>query len=168
MGGQSNMKVLILSVLCAVALGAPAKFRVKKGFEGRIIGGTPAQPGAWPWQASLQNPMQGSHTCGGVVISPQVILTAAHCLQNGYVDVLLGATINIVGLDGELYPTSNGVMHEAYNPMMGHANDIALLLLAYPYNPGNPMIAPIRLHNHPWLSTSRDTSQDGEPPSPDN
>lgn len=45
----------------------------------RIVGGTEAANGAWPWQVSLQ--IQGQHVCGGSIIGRQWILSAAHCFQ---------------------------------------------------------------------------------------
>ena len=48
--------------------------------ESRIVGGTKARPGDWPWQAMLRSP-RGSSFCGGTLIAPQWVLTASHCVS---------------------------------------------------------------------------------------
>ena len=46
--------------------------------ESRIVGGTQTEVGRYPYMVSLVNVL-GKHVCGGALIAPQFILTAAHC-----------------------------------------------------------------------------------------
>lgn len=43
----------------------------------RIVGGTLATKNEWAWQVSMQ--WRGRHVCGGAIISPRWVITAAHC-----------------------------------------------------------------------------------------
>ena len=46
----------------------------------RIVGGTQASKGSWPWQIMLASP-GGSQFCGGSLIHEQWVLTASHCVE---------------------------------------------------------------------------------------
>lgn len=44
----------------------------------RVVNGENATPHSWPWQVSLR--VRGGHICGGSLIRPDWIVTAAHCV----------------------------------------------------------------------------------------
>jgi secreted trypsin-like serine protease len=46
-----------------------------------IVGGTATQIGTVPWQVSLQD--GNGHFCGGSIVTPTWIVTAAHCMGGG-------------------------------------------------------------------------------------
>ncbi|KXJ30165.1 Chymotrypsin-C [Exaiptasia diaphana] len=51
----------------------------------RVVAGDNAVPNSWPWQISLQRKSPYNswfHTCGGSLISPEYIVTAAHCVMS--------------------------------------------------------------------------------------
>jgi len=63
-----------------------------------VVGGSNAQHGDAPWQVSYQvyDMNQGAwrHQCGGSIVAPNLIATAAHCCegqQGKYMYVLAGA-----------------------------------------------------------------------------
>ena len=50
----------------------------------KIVWGTDAQPGSWPWQVLLDTKaFPGPVWCGGSILAPYWVVTAAHCFDNG-------------------------------------------------------------------------------------
>ena len=45
----------------------------------RVIAGQNATKGSWPWQILLR--YNGKEMCGGTLVSPNVVITAAHCID---------------------------------------------------------------------------------------
>ncbi|XP_028429791.1 transmembrane protease serine 2-like [Perca flavescens] len=99
----------------------------------RASGGQLASPGAWPWQVSLQ--LSGSHRCGGAIISPYWIVTAANCVamasSPGDWAVYAGIADPLGTLFNPAYSVSHSIAHEGFNSVTCR-NDIALMRLSKP------------------------------------
>ncbi|CAF0807953.1 unnamed protein product [Brachionus calyciflorus] len=104
-----------------------------KDSKGRIINGEIALPNSWPWMVSIRHISPGSktfyHTCGGSLISPNFVLTTAHCVLGRAIESL-SATIGSNYLDENnqtFYSFSEIFVHPDYEPVS--KGDIALLKL---------------------------------------
>lgn len=101
-----------------------------------IVGGSVANAGAQPWMAALlrrnSNPLVSQRKfCGGSLIAPAWVLTAAHCVDTakaGSIEVLVGRD-DLDGSGGSLHAVSRIVISPYYDEDNNVA-DIALLQLA--------------------------------------
>ncbi len=103
----------------------------------RIVGGSLTTT-VQPWVAALlQNGQQG---CGGSLIAPQWVVTAAHCVSGGAnpTQVRLGSLYRSSG--GQVISISQKIVHPGYSTSnINGGNDIALLKLASPVSGITPI-----------------------------
>ncbi|KAM9265696.1 transmembrane protease serine 9 [Morus bassanus] len=111
----------------------------------KIVGGSTAARGEWPWQVSLWL-RQKEHKCGAVLIADRWLLSAAHCFDI-YSDpkmwVAFLGTPFLSGIDGKMEKIFRIYKHPFYN-VYSLDYDVALLELNTPVKFSNT-IKPICL-----------------------
>jgi len=101
----------------------------------RIVGGTPVNDGDFPSFVFTA----GSGLCGGTLIHPDIVLSAAHCAGEFFDGVLIGGT-KIDGGSSTYIRVDEEVVHPDYDNSIEN-NDIMLIKLS------SPSTAPIQSLN---------------------
>ena len=124
-------------VLFALAMGLlPVEAQVKP----RIVGGTEAPRGRYPWMVSLAHrsvtDLYDAHFCGGVLVHPHWVLTAAHCIDEER-PTTLDVVVGVHNLQTDTAPSVRRIpvreiiIHPDYDPV-SFDSDLALVVLASP------------------------------------
>eukprot|EP00795_Rhopilema_esculentum_P002651 gene2651-850_t len=103
----------------------------------RIVGGTAAKPGDWPWIVTFDykyNTGNPGHQCGGTLITDEWILSAAHCFYDDKDKSNYWLTIGEHDLKTDSgheqkIPIADLIFHPDYNPS-NYDNDLALVKLS--------------------------------------
>ncbi|XP_050717480.1 trypsin-1-like isoform X3 [Eriocheir sinensis] len=140
MAGWYTLTLALLSVLIPSYAIPPRPLNSRWSTTSRIVGGQEAAKGQLPYQVSFQEKILGVwfHFCGGVVIAPNFVMTAAHCVEGGDFTSPRGLRVVTGGLDLEASEASEQVAdinfiieHPFYNQIT-FENDVALLRLETP------------------------------------
>lgn len=142
------------SKILPAALGLVAGLMACAGLHAqnsKIIGGTEAEQGQFPWMACMY--LLGEPACGGVLVHPEWVLTAAHCLLDEDLEIF-SMRINSIDAYGDLNPNGGAErdisevhIHPEYNfdELIGQHVDLALFRLAEPVNDVTPITLPTGL-----------------------
>uniref|UniRef100_A0A182KG98 trypsin n=1 Tax=Anopheles christyi TaxID=43041 RepID=A0A182KG98_9DIPT len=139
---MANRFVLAFAIVIALAAVASGRL-VAPARRAQIVGGFPIDITEAPFQISLRE--NGRHSCGGSIISPSWIITAAHCLE--------GVTEDMVSIRaGSTYKEHGGIIrnvvrlvrHPAWDPVT-YEGDVALMELESPLALDGQTIASIEM-----------------------
>jgi secreted trypsin-like serine protease len=141
-------RALSFALLALASCSAPPPLEEgTRDIEQAIVGGTPAALGDWPWQArvSWPDPVSGApRNCGGSLLSPDWILTAAHCtlkyntstqlfediLSTDYVIALGDLRKDFAEVTEQVRGVDQIVRHPDFGGIENVFNDVALLHLS--------------------------------------
>lgn len=100
-----------------------------------IVGGVEATKGEFPFMVSLQNASNRRHFCGGSLISPEWVLTAAHCARattEAKLKVVIGLHKQSDTSGVEVMGVRKMIVHPDYKKETDADYDFALVQLEAP------------------------------------
>lgn len=117
-----------------------AVLRYLRGERPKVFGGDPAPLGSYSWQVSISNKWLvredpvGAHFCGGFIVKPTWILTAAHCVRGPVGDYIVRAGSHRLTPTTPKYEIKRPIIHPdyTYDDTGRQDSDIALVELQQP------------------------------------
>ncbi|XP_069919690.1 kallikrein-13 isoform X1 [Oryctolagus cuniculus] len=147
------LAAVIASLTVALSGGISREYpKILNGTNGTnrpLPGGYTCLPFSQPWQAALL--VRGRLLCGGVLVHPKWVLTAAHCRKDGYRVYLGKHALGRVETGEQVREVVRSIPHPEYQVSPTHLNhdhDIMLLELEAPVQPtGHIRILPLSHDN---------------------
>ena len=150
-GGRSGRRALLVLLAALPAVVALPLQASASGPMLRIVGGNPTDTGQQPWMVALSSrsvygDSRSGQFCGGTLVSPTKVVTAAHCLYDEStmrpanrpdLSVIVGRT-DLSTSDGTEVPVSQVWIDPNYS-MRNNTWDVAVLTLAVPQT-GRPVL----------------------------
>lgn len=146
-----------VAAIVAILMAAPAQAQSalpneeRRGAEASVVGGKAASIASFPWLAFVE--YRGSidrFSCGGTVVAPRLVLTAAHCVLTGTGKVAVASSFSVLTGVTDLREAtperrsavSAVLVFPEFDPSF-LLNDAALLVLASPVAaPSIPLATP--------------------------
>ena len=136
----NKIRSFVALKLSVVALGLTLSRRDdeidRSTIPSQIIGGSEAIPDRYSYMVSFQDSW-GQHSCGGSLITKDIVLTAAHCLIDATTMAVVGRHDFNVDVGGESIPVSKAISHPTYNQAAAQGNDFMLVFLETEFTANN-------------------------------